>query len=193
MVRETFKYVLLAGGLCLGPFSPAGAGGADGAMLANACAGCHGTDGVSAGPAAPTIAGMSAEALEERMTAYREGTMHSTIMARIAKGYTEEEVKAMAAHFAKLPFKTASQSSDAALGAEGKKLHKKHCEKCHEEGGTAGEDGARIAGQWFPYLHFTMDDYRTGRSEMPKKMAKKVEKLSDADLNALLHYYAGQK
>ena len=35
------------------------------AMLSYACAGCHGTNGASAGPAMPSLAGQSKEAIVE--------------------------------------------------------------------------------------------------------------------------------
>ena len=192
MVRRTVKYALLAGGLALGSVANAG-GIATGSMLGNTCAGCHGTNGHSVGPASPSIAGLNEEYFVDKMKAYKEGTHHSTIMGRIAKGYSDEEINALAKHFAAQPYQLVSQSFDAGMAKKGAKLHKKNCEKCHEEGGLKGEEAGKLAGQWMPYLHYTMDDFRAGHSEMPKKMKKKVEKLSDEDVMALLHFYASQK
>jgi cytochrome c553 len=72
------------------------------------------------------------------------------------------------------------------------------CEKCHEDGGRLGEDDAGIlAGQWTPYLRWSMDDYISDKREMTKKMRKKVTKLleehGDAGVEQLLHFYASQK
>ena len=192
MVRRTVKYALLAGGLALSSVAAAG-GMATGSMLGNTCAGCHGTNGHSVGPASPSIAGLNEEYFVDKMKAYKEGTHHSTIMGRIAKGYSDEEIAALAKHFSSQPYQLVSQASDADMAKQGAKLHKKNCEKCHEENGLKGEEAGKLAGQWMPYLHYTMDDFRAGRSEMPKKMAKKVEKLSDEDVMALLHFYASQK
>jgi len=185
------KLALLAGGLALS--ASVGAAGPTAAMLANTCAGCHGTNGASNGPATPTIAGMSADFFVDKMKEYQAGTMHSTIMGRIAKGYTEEEIKAMADYFASQPYVAHAQSVDKAKASAGKKLHNSaKCEKCHEDGGKKGDEAGKLAGQWLPYLQNVMDDFRTGKSEMPKKMAKRVENLSEADVDALLQYYAGQ-
>ena len=49
-----------------------------------------------------------------------------------------------------------------------------------------------LAGQWAPYLHYVMADFRSGRSPMPKKMKRKVEKLNDDEINALINFYASQ-
>ena len=166
-------------------------------MLANTCAGCHGTNGSSVGPASPTIAGISREYFIETMNAYRSGERPSTIMTRIAKGYTDEEIKLMAGFFSRQPFVRQSQKFDAAKAGTGQKLHKKYCEKCHEKGGRSSEDDAGIlAGQWAPYLLYTMEDFTSGNRTMEKKMQKKMDELQkqhgDKGVDALIHYYASQ-
>ena len=164
-------------------------------MLANTCAGCHGTNGSSVGPASPTIAGISVDYFIETMEAYKKAERPSTIMSRIAKGYTEEEIKLMAKFFAKQAFVRQPQNFDAKLAKKGKKIHKKYCEKCHEDGGTSSEDDAGIlAGQWQPYLRFSMLDFTSGNRVMEKKMKKKMKSLQDdhgdAGVDALIHFYS---
>jgi len=177
---------------------PAVMSGASAEMLANTCAGCHGFNGVSQGPATPSIAGMSAEYLTEVLKAYKSGDAASTMMGRIAKGYTDEELKQVAEVFAKKKFVAAKQESDSAAAKKGKKLHKKYCEKCHSESGSeADDDSGFLSGQWTPYLHATMTDFTSGKREMPKKMKKKVKKLMKKEgedgMKALMAYYASQK
>lgn len=70
-----------------------------GAMLANSCAGCHGTGGKSPG-SIPTIAGKSAQFIEQSLKDFRSGKVNSTLMGRHAKGYTDEEIKLIAEFFA---------------------------------------------------------------------------------------------
>ena len=209
-MKEILPKVLLLTGLALSMTTTAFAAGdekkktpalMDGAkaeMLANTCAGCHGFDGVSQGPATPTIAGMSAEYITEVLKAYKSGDTSSTIMGRIAKGYTDDEIKQIAEVFAKKKFVAAKQDSDADAAKKGKKLHKKYCEKCHSESGSeAGDDSGFLAGQWTPYLQATMTDFTSGKREMPKKMKKKVKKLmkkeGDDGMKALMAYYASQQ
>ncbi len=175
--------------------SSAMAGTASGSMLGNTCNGCHGPGGISEGPATPTIAGISKDYFVEAMETYRDGTRPSTIMTRIAKGYNDEEVAAMADFFSKLKYEGHGQSFNADKAAKGAKIHKKYCEKCHEDGGRSSEDDAGLlAGQWAPYLEYTMDDFRSGDREMTKKMAKKMKKLEaahgDAGIDALINFYA---
>ena len=163
-------------------------------MLADTCAGCHGTDGSSMGPAIPNIAGMSAEYFNTVMQEYAEDERYSTIMGRIARGYTKEEIAAMADHFAGLKYMSTNQKLDAAKVAAGGDLYKKNCGKCHDEmGALADDDSGILASQWLPYLQYSMEDFQADKRSMPKKMKKKVEKLSAAEIEALLQFFASQK
>ena len=167
-------------------------------MLGNSCAGCHGTNGNSNGPATPTIAGVSSEYFIEAMEEYKSGERPATVMGRIAKGYTDEEIKLMAGFFAKQKMQRLPQKVDAKMAKKGMKLHEKYCEKCHEDGGRSTEDDAGIlAGQWKPYLKYTMSDFLDGKREMSKKMKKKVNTLKskggDKAFEQLLQYYASQQ
>ncbi|MCK5697263.1 MAG: c-type cytochrome [Gammaproteobacteria bacterium] len=174
------------------------AGTASALDLANTCAGCHGIDGNSKGPAIPSIAEMSAEYFTEAMKGYKsDEPAKNTVMTRIAKGYSDAEIDLMAGYFAKQTMVRQKQDFDATQAKAGAKLHKKYCEKCHEDGGRSAEDDSGIlAGQWAPYLHYTMADYIAGDRQMPKKMKKKVKKALKADPKAmekLIHYYGSQK
>lgn len=169
-----------------------------GAMLGNTCAGCHGTNGSSVGPATPNIAGMSKDTLVEAMKAYASGDRKSTIMGRIAKGYTEDQINAMADFFAKQTLQVSAQEADAALAKAGAKLHEEYCEKCHEDGGKKDEDGSSIlAGQWMPYLHFAFEDFESGSREAPKKMKTKVEAMlkehGKEAVEQVINFYGSQK
>ena len=72
------------------------------AMLSNACAGCHGTHGESAGPSMPALAGQSKVAIVESMKGFKSGERPSTVMGRLSKGYSDEQLQALAAYFAGL-------------------------------------------------------------------------------------------
>ncbi|MCH8499407.1 MAG: c-type cytochrome [Marinobacter sp.] len=73
------------------------------ALMAAACANCHGTDGKLAG-SIPAIAGRPAVALESQLLAFKQGEIpNTTVMDRIARGYTDDELKALAHYFANIP------------------------------------------------------------------------------------------
>ena len=192
-VRKTLT-VILGSGLLLGA-THLSAAGPTATMLADTCVGCHGPEGSSVGPAIPSIAGVSAEYFNTVMKAYKDGTRYGTIMNRIAKGYSDEEIALMGDYFAKQGlFVRYPQNLDAAQVKAGAELYDKNCSKCHDEKGALPDDDAGIlAGQWKPYLTYVMEDYTSGRAEMPKKMKKKVEKLSSTELDALLQFFASQQ
>ena len=69
-------------------------------VMAGGCASCHGTDGRLAG-AVPAIAGRPAALLEARMLAFKADEVEdTTVMNRIARGFSEEELAALARHLA---------------------------------------------------------------------------------------------
>lgn len=69
--------------------------------MAATCANCHGTFGKSIqGGALPSLAGMQSEYIVEQMQAFKTGTRKATIMHQLAKGYTDQQIKDLAAYFA---------------------------------------------------------------------------------------------
>ncbi len=171
------------------------AGEPSGQALAFTCAGCHGTDGSSVGPASPSIAGMDPDVFIDAMVAYREDKRNSTIMNRIAKGYSDRQIWAMGKFFYEQKLRLQPQKHDPALAKLGAELHGEYCEKCHEFGGKPGDSGT-LAGQWMPYLEFSMADFIDGRRPYPRKMKRKVdaalEAKGDQAVPALINYYGSQ-
>jgi sulfide dehydrogenase cytochrome subunit len=66
---------------------------------AAACSGCHATSSSVATPV-PRLAGYDAAAMLRAMQEFREGRRPGTVMDRIAKGFTDDEVRAIAAWYA---------------------------------------------------------------------------------------------
>jgi sulfide dehydrogenase cytochrome subunit len=172
-------------------------------LAADRCEGCHGRDGNSEQKDVPSIAGFSeiviADALWDYKEGYRTSATHKingkeTDMNAIAKELDDQQIESLAAYYSDKTFQPHAQTVDAALARKGKELHERNCEKCHSEGGSAADDDAAIlAGQWMPYLEAQFKLFRAGERHMPRNMEKKLEALSDADVTALLHYYAGQE
>lgn len=164
------------------------------AMLSNACAGCHGTHGESAGPSMPALAGQSKLAIVESMKGFKSGERPSTVMGRLAKGFSDDDFEAMGEFFSKQkPFAT-NQALDRAKVAKGAALHEKNCARCHVENGKEIKDNSPImAGQWVKYLEIQMDDYHSGKRKMFDRKAEKMKPLSKSDLEAIAHFYASVK
>lgn len=197
MKLKLFSLALFAGGVAVS--SSLWAAGATPEMLSNTCNGCHGTNGSSAGMSNPTIAGLGAEYIETTMKDYRDGKRPSTVMGRLGKGYSDEEIKIIANFFGAKKFGRMAQQVDPAKVALGKTVHEKSCETCHSKNGYDNDEGVSVlAGQWKEYLHISMNEFLSGKRPMVKKMANKVlvdgeKKLTDAEVEALIHFYASQK
>jgi sulfide dehydrogenase cytochrome subunit len=133
------------------------------------------------------------------MKAYREGTRPSTIMTRIAKGYTDEDFAAMADYFSAQKFKQSpyNMSSNKDLIAKGQKIHSNYCEKCHAENGTdPADDAGFLKGQLGHYVAWSIEDVMSGAREVDKKMVKKLEEVQANEgtdgLKALLEFYTSK-
>ena len=63
---------------------------------AAACSGCHAINPAAETPV-PKIHGRSAAEINAAMTAFRDGSKPGTVMGRIAKGFSDDEMKPIAA------------------------------------------------------------------------------------------------
>jgi cytochrome subunit of sulfide dehydrogenase len=68
-----------------------------GRNLAAACANCHGTNGRSQ-PGMPGLAGRERTDLTGKMQDFKTGRRAATVMHQIAKGYTDDQIEAIAAY-----------------------------------------------------------------------------------------------
>lgn len=186
----------LFGGWLLSAAPAWAAGPSQAAMLSNTCAGCHGTNGSSVGPSMPVIAGHPKEYLYETMQKFKTGERPSSIMGRLVKAYSDDELKMIADFFANQPFVRRKQEVDQAKVAMGKQIHDQRCKKCHIDNGHDAEDAGILAGQWKEYLQISLSEFRSGKRPMPRKMAEKIDgddKLTPEQVEAIIHFYASQQ
>ena len=173
--------------------------------LVEPCAGCHGKDGISTESDIPIIAGNSAIYFIDTMSTYsykerpcqevkiRAGAHKGDLddMCKIAKNLSKSETKQIAEYFAAKPFVRAKQEFDPEKAKLGKKVQNRACVKCHEDGGSSpGDDAGMLAGQWAPYLRQQFKEFSSGDRPMTKKMKKKYKKLSESDIENLVHYFS---
>jgi cytochrome c553 len=146
----------------------------------------------------PTIAGVSAEYLENEMAAYRSGARScsppsASDMCAMAKQASAADVRSTAEWFAAQPFVAARQVTDPALVLRGRAVHEKRCAACHSSGGggTSYHDGI-LAGQWQPYLETTLRAFQAGTRPQPAPMRAQTASLSADDIHAVAEFYASE-
>ncbi len=66
---------------------------------AASCANCHGTDG-RAQPGMESLAGANKDDMVKKMLDFKSGRKPATIMHQLAKGYSDEQIVAIAGYFA---------------------------------------------------------------------------------------------
>lgn len=98
MIRLLLVVALVCGAALAAPASAQGADPNLGRNLAAACASCHGTHGVSQ-QGMPNLAGQQSSYLVKQMKDFKAGVRPATIMHQLAKGYTDEQIDALAAYF----------------------------------------------------------------------------------------------
>lgn len=70
----------------------------DAALMAAACTSCHGVNGQS-GTSIPALAGKKEADLLVALREFRSGARAGTIMPRLAKGYSDPQLAALAAWY----------------------------------------------------------------------------------------------
>jgi len=74
---------------------------ADVTILAATCSGCHGANADGSG-GVPGLKGQQPAYIADQLKAFKAGSRPATVMNRLAKGYTDEEVAGLALHFSRL-------------------------------------------------------------------------------------------
>jgi cytochrome c553 len=93
------RFMITTATLCLLQIAPAlAAGPADAPAGALSCSGCHATSS-SVVTTVPRLVGRSPADIITAMQGFRSGAIPSTVMDRIAKGFSDDEVKAIAAWY----------------------------------------------------------------------------------------------
>ena len=98
-MRHRLLLPVLASALLLAGFS---GGGPVQAADASSCTGCHAAKRIP-DSVIPRIAGRKASDIVQFMREYRSGAWPSSVMGRIAKGFDDQQIDAIAAWFAAQP------------------------------------------------------------------------------------------
>lgn len=164
-------------------------------MLVDNCANCHGTDGVSSSDGIPNLTGFNHTYLFDTLKNYQSETRSSTIMGRIARGYSDEHLQLMSDYLAQRPFAVATQSVDSAAVNRGRSIHDENCTVCHLNNGRDQSIAPRLAGQWKDYLYATLKGFMDDQaSHIPVAMLNQLNGLEaqygTTALSDLAEFYA---
>ena len=157
-----------------------------------ACAACHGANGVAPSPAIPSLAGQPKLFIENQLVLMREGLREVPAMQAAVAGLSDEDIVALARHYAALPLKPAPGPLQADKQRAGADLSKQGgCGTCHLPDYRGQNQVPRLAGQHEAYLLASMKQFRDhpgpGRDTI---MAATLRGIGDADLERLAHYLA---
>lgn len=167
----------------------------DGYMLTQPCFACHGPAGASVTGPMPVIGGQHEAYLTSVMLSFRNGGRPSSIMGRLMKGYSEEQIQAMAKYLSTLPYRPPAQAIDADKVGVGKEAYRKACSRCHLDGGRDAAEGdyPKLAGQHLSYLQHTMSEILSGERKVDERFGAALGKLSREEIDAVLHFFAAQR
>lgn len=157
------------------------------------CLGCHGDNGLGGDTDTPIIAGIPALVQEDALYAYIDGERKcgsKPLMCMAVSKLTDDQVTALAEHYAAMPFVAAGESFDTDLAAKGEAIHDEACAICHGKDDPGEAEASILHGQRMGYLRYSLQQYAAGERAQLPPMAKKTGELTDEDIEALLHYYA---
>jgi cytochrome c553 len=156
------------------------------------CGTCHGENGNSNMENTPSLAGQPELFTTNQLILMRERLRQSEVMAPFVQGLKDEEIVALAAHYAKLTPEPTEEPVDQVLVPRGAELARElRCGSCHLPTYDGREQIPRLAHQRIDYLIQSMTAYRDGtRSGVDTSMNGVMYGVSDQDIRALAHYLA---
>lgn len=157
-----------------------------------ACAACHGPNGNAPVAELPSIAGQPKVFIENTLVLIREGLRDVPAMKPVMTGMTDEEIVALATHYAVQAVVVVPVAVQAAKAERGKQAAAGLlCGTCHLANFAGQNQVPRLAGQNEAYLVASMKQFRDhpglGRDTI---MAATLRGLSDATLGDLAHHLA---
>jgi cytochrome c553 len=173
-----------------------------GAEKADECAACHGPGGNSETPEWPKLAGLDEAYLVAQLKAYQSGARDDLVMAPMAEGLTDQEMRDLAAYFASQRMQPGgAPSADRAVLAEGERIYRSGvptrkvaaCVTCHGPSGSGDPSAGfpRIGGQHAEYMVLQLQAYRDGyRTDPLGLMGEVSRRMTDDEMRAVTAYIA---
>ncbi|HUI95058.1 MAG TPA: c-type cytochrome [Xanthobacteraceae bacterium] len=157
------------------------------------CLACHGEKGQSTHPEVPSLGAQQKDYVLTQLYMFREKLRNVALMNEMAKGLSDDDLRAIAESIAKLPPPPpAAGGDDAARIARAKALvDGNRCNSCHASNFAGQDQVPRLAGQREDYLVKALREYKSGaRPGYDPAMASVVAPLQDRDFVDLAYYLA---
>ena len=205
LLNQVFLRLVFVSTLGLGTFALAEEAGdpVAGASKAATCVACHGADGNSTIPDYPNIAGQNANYLESQMLLMRDGERAIPLMAGQLDAMSDQDIRDMAAHYARQPAKIGQASPENLKAGEmiyrGGILDKQvaACTACHAPDGNGNSLAGfpRIAGQPSNYTIEQLRAYREEQRDSDESvggmMRAVAARMTDSEMAAVANYIQG--
>ncbi|MBI3371438.1 MAG: c-type cytochrome [Betaproteobacteria bacterium] len=163
---------------------------------AEACFACHGKNGDSRTALTPSIGGQPSFFVVAQLFLFRDNRRGKTAtpMDEIAKGMSDEDLRAWGEFVSKLPPPAQpAKPADAARYARGRALvEQQRCVSCHNPDFSGREQMPRLANKREDYLLKAMRDYKSGArvGYGSASMGAELAGLGNADFADLAHFLA---
>lgn len=157
------------------------------------CAACHGENGQSELPETPSLGAQPMLFTAYQLFYFRGGQRGESPMTEIAKGMSDDDLRAYAEAIEKPPPpKPPREGRDAARFARGKEIAERlACHTCHNPDYSGRQQMPRLAAQREDYLIVAMRQYKSGkRVGQAAMMPEIMHAVSEADIPVLAHFFA---
>jgi len=157
------------------------------------CLACHGAEGQSQLDNIPSLGGQPAPYALIQLFMFRERLFVAEPMNEVAKGLSDDDLRAMSDAIAALPPpKPPADSGDAARLERARALTEQHhCNICHRPDFSGQQNVPRLADQREDYLLKSLRAYKSGaRRGYDPVMVEALQPLPEGQLAELAYYLA---
>lgn len=165
------------------------------------CASCHGADGNSQLAINPKLAGQSASYMVKQLQDFKSGARPGVTMSAMVLSLSDQDMEDIAAWYSSQEG-TVEGADPASLElaeslyrAGNKDISVAACSACHSPTGKGNAPAGfpSLSGQHSAYTLQQLKDFRSGvrQNDLNGMMQTVVERLTDAELEALASYVSG--